>query len=267
MAEFPYCRDIYKDALKTPERKFGQPQAEVTAYFDKLANIPQVKMHNSDSIITYSATVSLLVDVFRSLIYNRDLSSASQLSQKFPPNMKEAWSMHTVKHNLDQLTLVDLKYCLKVNARAHGTAKTISRKTKIDENTRCGVTKPKTTSKILADTTSTNQRNSNSEAKSDNAPANCVAYKKKHLLWRCPLLRKKTHTERVKVVADNQLCFFCFNDDTPSDSVQNRRKVPKRDAEVPITHSFMESPDYFPTKTKLLTNENQRHQQALKEQR
>ena len=36
---------MYKDALKALERSFGQPQAVVTAYMDKLANVPQVKMN------------------------------------------------------------------------------------------------------------------------------------------------------------------------------------------------------------------------------
>ena len=71
IAEFAYCGAMYKDALKTLERKFGQPQAVVTAYLDKLANVPPVKMHNSESIISYSATVSSLVGVFRSLNYNQ----------------------------------------------------------------------------------------------------------------------------------------------------------------------------------------------------
>ena len=95
---------MYKDALKTLERKFGQPQAVVTAYLDKLTNVPPVKMQNRESIISYSATVSSLVGVFRSLNYNQDLSSApllGQAVQKLPPNMKEAWSMHTVKRSLD----------------------------------------------------------------------------------------------------------------------------------------------------------------------
>ena len=93
IAEFAYCEAMYKDALKTLERKFGQSQAVVTAYLDKLATIPPVKMHNSDSIISYSATVSSLVGVFRYLNYNQNLSSASLLGQavqKLPPNMKEA---------------------------------------------------------------------------------------------------------------------------------------------------------------------------------
>ena len=109
IAEFAYGGAMYKDALKTLERKFGQPQAVVTSYLDKLANVPRVKMHNSESIISYSATVSLLVGVFRSLNYVQDLSSASLLGQavqKLPPNMKEAWSMHTVKRSLDRPTLI-----------------------------------------------------------------------------------------------------------------------------------------------------------------
>ena len=59
IAEFAYCGAMYRDALKTLERKFGQPQAVVTAYLDKLANFPPVKMHNSESIISYSAVFVL----------------------------------------------------------------------------------------------------------------------------------------------------------------------------------------------------------------
>ena len=129
IAEFAYCGAMYKDALKTLERKFGQPQAVVTAYLDKLANVPPVKMHNSESIISSSATVSSLVGVFRSLNYVQDLSSASLLGQavqKLPPNMKEAWSMHTVKRSLDRPTLIDFNDWLKHKAEAHERMKTAS---------------------------------------------------------------------------------------------------------------------------------------------
>ena len=113
---------MYKDALKTLERKSGQPQAVVAAYLDKLANVPPVKMHNSESIISYSATVCSLVGVFRSLNYVQDLSSASLLGQavqKLPPNMKEAWSRHTVKRSLDRPTLIDFNDWLKDKAEAY----------------------------------------------------------------------------------------------------------------------------------------------------
>ena len=111
IAEFAYCGTMYKDALKTLERKFGQPQAVVSAYLDKLANFPPVKMHNSESIISYAATICSLVGVFRSLNYVQAFSSASLLSQvvqKLPPNLKVGWSMNTVKRDLNRPTLIDI---------------------------------------------------------------------------------------------------------------------------------------------------------------
>ena len=67
IAEFAYCGVMYKDALKTLEREFGQPQAVVSAHLDKLSSFPPLKMHNSDNIINYSATISSHVGFFKSL--------------------------------------------------------------------------------------------------------------------------------------------------------------------------------------------------------
>ena len=92
-AGFAYCGLMYKDALRTLERKLGQPQAVVSAHLDKLSNFPPLKMHNSDNIINYSAAISSLVGVFKSLSYDADLKSTSLLNQavqKLPPNMKES---------------------------------------------------------------------------------------------------------------------------------------------------------------------------------
>ena len=61
IAEFAYCGLMYKDALRTLERKVSQPQAVVSAHLDKLSNFPPLKMHNSDNIINYSAAISSLV--------------------------------------------------------------------------------------------------------------------------------------------------------------------------------------------------------------
>ena len=186
IAEFAYCGAMYKDTLKTLERKFGQPQAVVTAYLDNLANIPPVKMHNSESIISYSASVSSLVSVFRSLNYVQDLSSATLLGQavqKLPPNMNEAWSMHTVKRSLDRPTLIDFNDWLNDKAEAHERMKTASGKVKGDKNVPNTAAKTKTTFKVFAATTSTNQM----KAKTEIMPTNCVACKEKHPLWRCPV--------------------------------------------------------------------------------
>ena len=138
-------------------------------------------MHNSDSIISYSATVSSLVGVFRSLNYLQDLSSASLLGQdmqKLPPNLKEAWSMNTVKRNLDRPTLIQFNDWLKEKAEAHERMKATSSKPKTDDVTASTVTKTKTGTKVFAATTS-NQGSSGTKPRGENR---CVACKENHQL-------------------------------------------------------------------------------------
>ena len=92
IAELAFCGLIYKDSLGTLERKFDLPQAVVSAHLDKLSNFLPLITHNSNNIIHYSAAISSLVGVFKSLSYDADLKSSSpikQAVQKLPPNMKE----------------------------------------------------------------------------------------------------------------------------------------------------------------------------------
>ena len=117
---------MYKDALRTLERKFGQPQAVVSAHLDKLSNFPRLKMHNSDNIINYSAAICSLVGVFKSLSFDADLKSASllnQVVQKLTPNMKESWWLFTVKKHWVKATLLDFNDWLKEKAEAHNLLK------------------------------------------------------------------------------------------------------------------------------------------------
>ena len=133
IAEFAYCGTLDQDALNTPERNFGQPHAVVSAHLEKLSGFQPLKMHNSESVIAFSATISALVGVFRSLKYEHDLSSAALLGQavqKLPPNMKEAWSMHTVKKDLSRPTLLNFNEWLKDKAEAHERMKVPATKPK-----------------------------------------------------------------------------------------------------------------------------------------
>ena len=152
IAEFAYCGTMYQDALKTLERKFGQPQAVVSAHLDKLNNFPQLKMHNSDNVIAFSATISAMVGVFRSLKYEHDLSSAALLGQavqKLPSNMKEAWSLHTVKKDWTRPTLLDFNDWLEDKAEAHERMKMSSGKPKAEKSAPT-VTRTKTGAKVFA---------------------------------------------------------------------------------------------------------------------
>ena len=111
-----------KDALKTLERKFGQTQNVITAHLDKLSSFPQLRMHNSENIISFSMTISSLVAVFRYLDHEEDLKSVSLLNQalsKIPPNMRESWSLFVVKRNWSRPNLSDFNNWLKETAEAH----------------------------------------------------------------------------------------------------------------------------------------------------
>ena len=62
-------------ALRTLQRKFGQPQAVVSAYLEKLSKYPPVKLHSSESIINF-ATVFL---VFSNLLDTKPVRTAPVL--------------------------------------------------------------------------------------------------------------------------------------------------------------------------------------------
>ena len=74
IAEYAHSGVFYKDVLKTLERKFGQPQTIVAAHL-------HLKMHNSESIISFASCISSLVAVLKSLGCEYDLRSTSVLNQ------------------------------------------------------------------------------------------------------------------------------------------------------------------------------------------
>ena len=211
IANFAYCGSMYQEALRTLERKFGQPQAVVGAYLEKLSNYPAVKMHSSDSIVSYASVITSLVSVFQSLSYEADLKSASLLNlavSKLPPNMKEGWSLHTVKRNLLRPTLLDFNTWLQEKAEAHERMRTISKNASAEEQPSVG--SKKTTSKVFASTTERRKTTKVSTSQEPRKSVICLVCKANHPLWRCTVFKEKTPTQRAKLVAENQLCFSCF---------------------------------------------------------
>ena len=94
----------------------------VSAHLDKLSTFPRLKMHNSGIVIRFSSAISGLVAVFKSLSFNDDLKSVNMLNQavsELPPNFKEAWSVHTVRHYWQRPTLLDFNNWLKETAKGH----------------------------------------------------------------------------------------------------------------------------------------------------
>ena len=143
IAEFAYCGSMYKDALRTLDREFGRPQSAVSAHLDNLNSFLPLKMHNSVNIINFSGCISNLVGVFKLLSYDSDLKSAALPNtavQKLPPNMKESWSLFTVKKHWVKPTVLDFNDWLKEKAEAHNLRKNTATKART-EDTNNSVTK------------------------------------------------------------------------------------------------------------------------------
>ena len=136
IAEFAYCVAMYKDALRTLERKFGQPQVVVSVHLEKLNRFPSLNMHNSDKIITFSGCILNLRGVFQSLSYVSNLKIAALLNtdiQKLPPNMKESWSFFTVKTHWAKPIVLDFNDWLKEITEAHNLMKNTASKTRTED--------------------------------------------------------------------------------------------------------------------------------------
>ena len=133
---FAYCGSMYWDVLRMPERKFGQPYAIVSAHIiDKSSLFRALKMHTSENIITYFASISAVFVVFRSLRYVQNLTRAILLGhavQKLPPNLREAWAMYTVENKWSRLTLLEFNDWLEDKAEAYERIKIIWAKLKSD---------------------------------------------------------------------------------------------------------------------------------------
>ena len=187
ITEFPHSGTMYEDALETLGLMFGQPQAVVSAYLDELSNLFPLEMHDSRTVIIYSSTISALVRVFRTLHYHQDFSVASflgQAAQTFPPKVKEAWPMHTVKKNWDRSTLLDFNGWPKDKAEAHEGTKMSSGKPK-NKNSKPSATfiRTETGAKIFATITSSLTPSVGDMAES--SPTSWIACEGKHPLWLC----------------------------------------------------------------------------------
>ena len=226
IAEFAYSGRMYRDVLKTLERKFGQPQNVITAHLDKLSSFPQLRMHNSENFVSFSMIISSLVAVFRSLDYEEDLKSVSLLNQalsKNPPNMRESWSLFVVKRNWSRPNLIDINNWLKEKAEAHEPMKNMPGKHKVEEPS-----KTKAVPRVFASTSTV-------EKKFD-YPC-CILCKGKHALCLC-LKRKLQHNVRNSLRKTNSAS-PAYKGTTHSGNVPEQRNAPNQVALAPIVYFSM----------------------------
>ena len=212
---FAYCGDMYQEALKALERKYGQPQTVVSAHLEKLGSWPSVKMHNSESLIAYAIVISSLVGVFKSLGFDADLRSSTLLMQavsKLPPNLKEAWAMYTVKRNFSRPTLNEFNEWLQQKSEAHDRMQAMpSGRSKLDQEG-----KAKNASRAYPSATQGRPQSSSTGQRTQKTTLQpttrepCANCQGPHPIFRCPGFLKMTATERAKLVAEKGSCFSCL---------------------------------------------------------
>ena len=178
-------------------------------------------MHNSENVIGFSSAISGLVAVFKSPSFNDDLKSVNLLNQavsKLLPNLKEAWSMQTVRRQWHRPTLLDFNEWLKEKAEAKG---------KSEEPVR-----QKIGTKVFA----SNANVSNKTREKPKYPP-CSVYKVHHAFWNCAVFKEKNATQRAKQVAEQKLCFACLQSNHSFRNCSKARKCPKQDCES--THKVL----------------------------
>ena len=183
-------------------------------HLDKLNSFPPLKINNSYNIISESACISSLVGVFKLLSFDSDLKSAALLNiakQKLPANMKESWSLFTVKKHWVKPTLLDFNDWLKDKAEAHDLMKSTATKART-EDTNNTVTRSKVASKAFVTNTQHKSNLKPQQSSPSTSISICIVFKGNHRLWVCCVFKEKTPTERAKVVAEAKLCFYCLRD-------------------------------------------------------
>ena len=109
-------------------------------------------MHSNDIIKYYFAAVSMFLRVFKAFPCDTYLTGASLLNQavqKLSSNMKEFWSLLTVKKHWVKPTLIDLNDWMKEKAEARDLIKQTSAKPKTEDNN-LSATKNKVDSKVTS---------------------------------------------------------------------------------------------------------------------
>ena len=186
-------------------------------------------MHNSDNIINYSATISSLVEVFKSLSYDSDLKSASLLNtavQKLPPNLKESWLLFTVKKHWVKPTLLDFNDWLKEKAEAHDLMKQTSSKARTEDNTN-SVVKTNVASRTFAANTQTKGTQRPASTSATPVTPRYIVCKVNHRICDGRIFKGKSPTQRAKVVAEAKLCFSCLREKHMFRQCPNPRKCSK----------------------------------------
>ena len=123
-------------------------------------------------------------------------------------------------------TLLDFNDWLKEKAKAHDLMKQTPSKARTEDNTN-SVVKTKVASRTFAANTQTKGTQRPASTSATPATPRCIVCKGNHRIWECRLFKKKSPTQRAKVVEEAKLCFSCLREKHMFRQCPNPRKCRK----------------------------------------
>ena len=142
-----------------------------------------------------------------------------------PSNMKESWSLHSMKKCWRQPTILDFNDWLCKKPEAHELLRESQNKSLPEKTSKTGFHKPP--KKVFAAASKVD--------KPIYAP--CLQCKGKHPLWSCSVFKEKTPTQRAQFSVQNRLCFACLQPDHMFRKCPRARKCTKPGCES--THNVL----------------------------
>ena len=201
---FGYLGVHSDQAFASLQKRFGAPHIIVGAQIEKLSKHPQVKMHNSASIIEFSQVVNSFVSVLSAEKFFSDLQSSSNLSlvvSKLPINLRESWFGFIER--LSVVNLITFRDWLQQKASVHERLlmSNTSNFTQLEKNDKLRK------HQVLA---SNVVKSSNNSQSANVRKDQCPSCNQSHKIWKCSSFLSKSVKQRSAIVREKQLCFTCL---------------------------------------------------------
>ena len=209
----------FDQAFAALKRRFGAPHLIVGAQIEKISKYPQVKMHNSESIIEFSQVVNSFVSVLSAENFFNDLQSTSNLSllvSKLPINLREQW-FAVVERSTGPVNLLTFRDWLQQKASVHE---------RLALTNSSVVAKPEKFEKVKKHTSFSSNVSRKDHTVSKTSES-CPFCQQSHRIWKCPSFAAKTVKQRTQFVREKQLCFSCLQNGHMARDCKKRLKCPK----------------------------------------
>ena len=201
---FGYLGVHFDQAFASLQKRFGAPHIIVGAQIEKLSKHPQVKMHNSASIIEFSQVVNSFVSVLSAEKFFSDLQCSSNLSlvvSKLPINLRESWFGFIER--LSVVNLITFRDWFQQKASVHERLlmSNTSNFTQLEKND-----KLRKHQVLASNVVKTSNNNQSANVRKDQ----CPSCNQSHKIWKCSSFLSKSVKQRSAFVREKQLCFTCL---------------------------------------------------------